>query len=618
MPIFNKQLESAPKILEALLTAPSTGPGNGAFFTKDVGGVVEGFYVDSNGVEVQITSNGNLIFPTAGEANTASSLGTGEDIFKQKTGVNLEFRSIRGDGSTIAVSTIGDDIVISAPALGEDNTASNLPGGTGIFASKVGVDLQFKSLIAGTDITFVEGANTITINGSSSGEANTASNVGLGNELFKNKSGVDLRFRTLIAGTGITLTNSISGDEIVVAATGSSGSPITIRDEGSIVETSLTEINFTGTGVTASQTSPGVVSVAITSGGGPGTDELVKVSSNDTTGNYLLNKLVAGTNITLTENNNGGNETITISASGSSAPSITVEDEGTPLTTAVTKFNFVGAGVTVTEPVADEITVTIHGGGGGGGGGASVSDIAYAVSWNGDTATAPSKNAVYDKIVTMDSAISANTAKVSADGSINTHSDVTVTTPSNGQVLTYQSGQWINAASAGGGSIAVEDEGSEIVASAARINFTGAGVTASDAGGGEVTVTIAGGGSAAVEAAFITVPTGASLSARLAAATGVPAGWSLVLGNDGTVDSGLTTVGAAATDLVIVHGSGKSPGSVKVMKDFGGLVRQQVTYDPSTGDILEDNSYNQILLKDIESGTKAGTAEFHITVIIPL
>jgi len=43
------------------------------------------------------------------------------------------------------------------------------------------------------------------------------------------------------------------------------------------------------------------------------------------------------------------------------ATNIEVQDEGTPLTTAVTKFNFVGTGVTVTEPVADEMLVTIPG-----------------------------------------------------------------------------------------------------------------------------------------------------------------------------------------------------------------------------------------------------------------
>jgi len=46
--------------------------------------------------------------------------------------------------------------------------------------------------------------------------------------------------------------------------------------------------------------------------------------------------------------------------------SIIVEDEGAPLTNAVTKFNFAGAGVTVTEPVADQVLVTIPSGGGGG------------------------------------------------------------------------------------------------------------------------------------------------------------------------------------------------------------------------------------------------------------
>lgn len=46
------------------------------------------------------------------------------------------------------------------------------------------------------------------------------------------------------------------------------------------------------------------------------TDEKSKVSSNDTTAGYLENKLLAGSNITLTTNNDGGNETITIASAG--------------------------------------------------------------------------------------------------------------------------------------------------------------------------------------------------------------------------------------------------------------------------------------------------------------
>jgi len=49
---------------------------------------------------------------------------------------------------------------------------------------------------------------------------------------------------------------------------------------------------------------------------GTDSDEKVKVSSNDTVAGYLNGKLVAGDNITFVENNDGGNETLTISTTG--------------------------------------------------------------------------------------------------------------------------------------------------------------------------------------------------------------------------------------------------------------------------------------------------------------
>ena len=54
-------------------------------------------------------------------------------------------------------------------------------------------------------------------------------------------------------------------------------------------------------------------------GSGSSSDEKVKVTSNDTTANYLYNKLVAGTNVTIVENNNGGDETVTIQVVSGSA-----------------------------------------------------------------------------------------------------------------------------------------------------------------------------------------------------------------------------------------------------------------------------------------------------------
>lgn len=69
-----------------------------------------------------------------------------------------------------------------------------------------------------------------------------------------------------------------------------------------------------------------------------------------------------------------------------------IEDEGTPVTQRA-NMNFVGAGVAVTD-AGGKTVVTIP---------ASISDTAYdATSWDAVTDVAPSKNAVRDKLETMD------------------------------------------------------------------------------------------------------------------------------------------------------------------------------------------------------------------------
>jgi len=67
-----------------------------------------------------------------------------------------------GDASTSGSGTGGG----GNGGGGEVNTASNIGPGIGIFAQKVGVDLEFKSLVAGTNVTISSDADSVTINSS--------------------------------------------------------------------------------------------------------------------------------------------------------------------------------------------------------------------------------------------------------------------------------------------------------------------------------------------------------------------------------------------------------------------------------------------------------------------
>lgn len=144
------------------------------------------------------------------------------------------------------------------PAAGEANTNSNAGTGAGKIAkAKVGVDTPLKSIKAGANITVTNNADDITISGPGAGEVNTSSNAGAGGggfaDLAKAKAGVNLPFRRLKAGANITLTQNADDIEIIAAALGGSGfTKITnsaqltgtiegdvLVDGGSVIQTNL-------------------------------------------------------------------------------------------------------------------------------------------------------------------------------------------------------------------------------------------------------------------------------------------------------------------------------------------------------------------------------------------
>lgn len=143
-------------------------------------------------------------------------------------------------GVTVTVPPGSEFITLDEYAgggAGEANTGANLGTGEGLYAGKTGTTLNFKSLVAGSNITLTPSGNSVTIAaaGGSSGEANTASNVGAGAQVFKAKSGVDLQMRTLVAGTNVTLAQG--ADTITVSASGGGGTNLgltNVKDYGAV------------------------------------------------------------------------------------------------------------------------------------------------------------------------------------------------------------------------------------------------------------------------------------------------------------------------------------------------------------------------------------------------
>lgn len=182
------------------------------------------------------------------------NIGSGAGIVSGLVGSSWQMRSIVA-GSNVTVTQNANDVTIAASAPGETNTASNLGAGNGVFASKSGVDLRFKSLVAGTNITLTPTGNDITIAATSgvAGETNTISSTGAtGNSLVQttSKVGVDLRVRGLIAGSNVTITNS-GGTDWTIAATGeaNTASNIGVAGAGLWASKSGVDLRFKGLAV---------------------------------------------------------------------------------------------------------------------------------------------------------------------------------------------------------------------------------------------------------------------------------------------------------------------------------------------------------------------------------
>lgn len=206
-------------------TASNVGTGAGIF--KEKNGVNLVFKTLVAGNNLTLTENENEIVINgqaggAGEKNYGDNLGTGAEVFKGMNDTILEFRTLT-TGNNIELTQNEDNIEIKAINVGEVNTGINLdalaPDRVNVFAGKNGVNLQFRRLEAGGNISLTEDTDKIVISATSggSGEANTATSVGtMGQSIVVGKTGVDLQFKNIAGATSKVVVTSDANNNVLI------------------------------------------------------------------------------------------------------------------------------------------------------------------------------------------------------------------------------------------------------------------------------------------------------------------------------------------------------------------------------------------------------------------
>lgn len=193
--------------------------------------------LNGNGAQIIDVQDNTLVLTDAPEAPTAI-VGTNTNQIAStafviaNAGSSGQVNSIVGGTNVTIDATDPVNPTVNVPSIGVEDVVNVGTGVGKVSKGLSGSDAQVKSIKAGTGVVITNGVDDITIDatGAGGGEANTSSNVGVGEGLAKAKNGVDLPFKSLTAGNAIALTGNV--DDVGIAVTEADISHLNITNIG--------------------------------------------------------------------------------------------------------------------------------------------------------------------------------------------------------------------------------------------------------------------------------------------------------------------------------------------------------------------------------------------------